>query len=578
MADCKLTIEFLKFSGADESIPLTSSLAVLVGPNNSGKSRALREIRQAVTSDARGVVLTEVRRKYEGSAEEAVDWVRRVARPADESESDTTRFVGYKGSAMLTNQVRILWNGRGALASFGEMLVSHVDTEARLQLTKSVDNIDLKSSPPSEPLHGLVLSPSLERRLSEAVHRAFDEEVSVSRTPGNLIHLLLGRPTAEATLDNEEYLDQVRELPLVHDQGDGMRSYIGLLLSALALPVQIALIDEPEAFLHPPQAREIGRQLAEALSGPEDTGTSIKPHQMIVATHSADVLLGLLDSGHELTVIRVRRDGSSNVPAVLASKQLMDLWSDPLLRYSNLLDGLFHEGVVLCESEGDARLYSAALDAATRAAESPSAGLLFSYSGGKQGLPKAISALRGLAVPVAAIADIDVLREQPLLQRIVAALGGEWTEDLARETQIVEAAVSNQPASAPLISDVYTQVEEALGPDRTARLTEGQTRRIREVTKSSDGWKRLKQNGGVDAIGRGQAWSAINSVIETLSKLGLFVLRNGELEQWAPAIGGHGSAFVDAALVSHVHETSAELQGFVGNIVAFLAGSDPAAS
>jgi len=43
-------------------------------------------------------------------------------------------------------------------------------------------------------------------------------------------------------------------VPLVGDQGDGVRSFVGLLLDTM-VSMPIVLIDEPEVFLHPPHAR-----------------------------------------------------------------------------------------------------------------------------------------------------------------------------------------------------------------------------------------------------------------------------------------------------------------------------------
>lgn len=70
------------------------------------------------------------------------------------------------------------------------------------------------------------------------------------------------------------------------------------------------------------------------------------------------------------------------------------LWADPLLRYSNVLDGLFHDAVVLCEGDADCRYYSAVLD------QLPSTGedqantrepqYLFTHSGGKARMPSVV--------------------------------------------------------------------------------------------------------------------------------------------------------------------------------------------
>jgi hypothetical protein len=337
-----------------------------------------------------------------------------------------------------------------------------------------------------------------------------------------------------------------------------MRSFIGLLLTLAATDYPLVLIDEPEAFLHPPQAREMGRQLAKPTS-----------QQRFIATHDSDVLLGLLDTTEPVTVVRLRREGESNVPSVLDSARLGALWRDPQFRYSNLLSGLFHRGVVVCEGDGDALLYGAALDHALRAAGQASSDLLFTQCGGKHKLPTAISALQPMGVPTAAIADIDVLRDEALLRGIVDALGGSW-EAVRADRYVVQRAVEQLPGARPLISDVREQVNDSLGRDPTARLTEDQTRRIRDITRSSDGWRLIRETGGVSAIPRGDATQAAERLLDALASLGLFVVPVGALERWVPAVGGRGSAFVYAALEAHAHETTATLQQFVMRVTQHL--------
>ncbi len=50
---------------------------------------------------------------------------------------------------------------------------------------------------------------------------------------------------------------------------------------------------------------------------------------------------------------------------------------------------------------------------------------------------------------------------------------------------------------------------------------------------------------------------------DALASVGLFVVRKGALEGWAPHIGKHGAAFVEAALAEGVHATNTELRDFV---------------
>src|SRR5690242_1223696 len=95
-------------------------------------------------------------------------------------------------------------------------------------------------------------------------------------------------------------------------------------------------------FLHPPQARLLGTLLGKEIAS---------ERQLFVATHSADLLRGLLESEClGLRIIRLRRVGPVNRACELTAADAAEVWRDPVLRYSNILDGEFHEKVVVCET------------------------------------------------------------------------------------------------------------------------------------------------------------------------------------------------------------------------------------
>jgi len=137
------------------------------------------------------------------------------------------------------------------------------------------------------------------------------------------------------------YLQKLERLPTLHTQGDGMRSFVGVLLHSLVVDHSVIMIDEPEAFLHPPQARLLGQMiLKETPQG----------RQLFLATHSGDFLRGLLDTqSNRVRVLRIQRDNGINPIKELDSNGIKKVWGDPILRYSNVLDGLFHNKVVLCD-------------------------------------------------------------------------------------------------------------------------------------------------------------------------------------------------------------------------------------
>jgi hypothetical protein len=550
-----LRLESILFSGADRPVATADSdLIVLVGPNNAGKSQALRDIDDLLLTSEAGPVVKAAPLRKEGDVSAFRTWLSEAGAEMPRAPGENDIRVAGKDVTVFLGSAQSWWQSGPPFHGVGRFLIFRGDAETRLQLAGNVPSVDAVEGHATEPLQRLLVDHRLETRLSDAVQRAFDTPVCVNRTGGSMLHLHLGRPVSEARLDNQAYLEELRTLPLVSAQGDGMRSFIGLLLALTATDYPLVLVDEPEAFLHPPQAREMGRQLARA-SG----------QQRVVATHDSDVLLGILDSTESVAIVRLRREGNQNIPSVLDAERLKGLWRDPFLRYSKLLDGLFHRGVVICESDGDATLYAAALDHRLQAGGQAASDLLFTQCGGKHKLPAAIDALRPMGVPTAAIADIDVLRDEDLLRRIVESLGGNWTE-FRRDWNVVTQAVDQLPAANAVIADVTQQIERVLGDDPTARLTEQQTRAIRSITRSSDGWRQVRSMGGISAVPNGDATEAVERLVAELASLGLFVVQVGALEGWAPAIGKHGPEFVFSALETRVHESNAELDAFIAAV------------
>jgi hypothetical protein len=553
-------IESLTFDRPDAPVTVgTAQVVVIIGPNNSGKSQALRDIEATLSDHTPGLVVTALDDRREGTGDDLVAWLRPTTHVRTEGVHEMA--LTPTGGGVRLDQVAFLW-GRTApgLAQLTPVLVLRADADARLELAGTVASVNALTGMPIRPLQRLLKDHEAESRLSAAVRHAFDVGVSLNRAGGAELSLHLGSTTAEPRLDSPEYLAQLQALPPVESQGDGMRAFIGLLLTLVATDYPLVLVDEPEAFLHPPQARELAYQLAAPSS-----------QQRFIATHSADVLLGLLDRAESLVVIRLRRSGDTSTAFVLEHERVQELWSDASFRYSNLFDGLFHTGVVVCEAEGDARLYAAALDDVRAANDEPTSDLLFTPCGGKHKFPTAVGALHPLGVPVSVVADIDLLRDGDLLRRVVASLGGEW-ENVSSDWQIVASAVTQLPVQAPVIRDVRNEIDHALGSDPTARVSEAQTRRIREITKTTDGWRLLKESGGVSAVPAGDATGAMERLLPALEEIGVFIVPVGTLEQWDRSIGKHGLAFVDTAFERAVHKNNAPLREFVKRIDTALTG------
>jgi hypothetical protein len=541
---------------------------VLVGPNNSGKSAALRDIlrhiQQPPGAQPPPIVVLALRVKTEGSVNDLETWLSQHAFSVD--RPDGRYFHRPQADARWEN-LQAEWQGQQSYKPLlNPFIVFFAAADQRLGLLADAGVYDPTSQAPDAPIQVLFARPELEKALSDIAYEAFGVHVTVSKIWGGGHQLLMGQVDEQPTIPaSQAYVEAVRALPPLAQQGDGVRSFMGLMLALTTAQFPVIIMDEPEAFLHPPQARLLGRKLA--TEAPSRT-------QVFVATHDSDVLQGLLATSEvSVTVARLVRDGTINRVAVLESSKLRALWRDPLLRYSNVLQGLFHRGVVVSEADTDSRYYAAVLDATRERESLPPHDLLFTQSGGKQRLPTVLRALHAVAVPVALVADFDVLRGEALLKEIVQELGGQWAH-LATDWRAVTATIE-QGGSAPSITVVREQILKVLDQATDATLTPDQASEIRQITRVDDAWRRAKQ-AGLSIVPQGEPSQRATRLIDALASLGLFVVTVGEIERWAPDIPGHGPAWVGAAIEQRRHEDPRSgAATFVESVAAFFAEAVP---
>jgi hypothetical protein len=185
-------------------------------------------------------------------------------------------------------------------------------------------------------------------------------------------------------------------------------------------------------------------------------------------------------------------------------------------------------------------------------------------------MPTLIAALRRLDVPVKAIADVDVLREEGLLSQFVATLGGEWSE-IQDDWAATKKAVEERKAWFKA-GDLLKAIRDILEPLAPEAVVPKQTvQQIEKLGRQTSPWDEIKRNGLPGPL-KGEAAKRATSLLDRLSAVGLYVVPVGELEGFAKTIGGHGAAWVEQVL-SRELATDPELQDarqFVSRILSSL--------
>ena len=334
----------------------------------------------------------------------------------------------------------------------------------------------------------------------------------------------------------EKYADILAQYPQVQDQGDGIKSFVGILLQLMLDYICVYLIDEPESFLHPPQARIMGEIIGETLSNQQ---------QAFISTHSEDIIKGLLDVAPErLKIIRITRENNTNSFAVLDNDNLRELWVDPLLRYSNIMSAIFHKNVVLCESDSDCKMYSL-VDEALKQEQNRYSETLFVHCGGKQRMAKIVSALKSLELDVKLIPDLDVLNDEAIFKGITESFAIDW--NLIQDKYHIICSDVRSKRKDINRESAKVEIDKILDSSSSEYLTSSEIEMIRSVIKTESGWKAIKEY-GVLGIPQGNASKAFEELDTTLKNHGIFLVPVGELENFVRTVGGHGPVWVNKVL------------------------------
>jgi hypothetical protein len=413
------------------------------------------------------------------------------------------------------------------------------------------------------------MDPGLSNNISEKFRHAFGKDLTPFRAGGSAFPLYVGKkpigPNGEDEL-SKKFVEELQASNVaLETQGDGMRSFATVLLNALAESTHsIQFLDEPEAFLHPPQARLIGRYIAEN----RQVGS-----QLFIATHSTDILEGLIEGGsNKVRIVRLRREGNVNRVKELSNDQTKAVSRDTLARFSRVFEVIFFEHVMICESDADCMFYQSILNLPSISGERRP-DVLFVHSAGKHRMAKLADTLRSLDVPVSVIADIDVLNDEGTFKNLFQKLGGDWAEVSSGWKAVNNAVIAQRPPlnAGQVANMIADQIKDVTG---TGEFPDSNERAIKEVFKTVSPWSAMKRSGRT-ALPGGEPTKQFDALNEKCSAHGLWIVPVGEIEGFCRSVGSHGPAFVERVLEDKDLETDSELNEALIFIQKIWAGAKP---
>lgn len=523
-------------------------ITVFVGPNNSGKSRVLIEIESySRTMQARSNDLVLDSLTFtpltKDEIEREISKIEQTPKLGEEilpgyiligkvnpQDNQVKRFQIDK--TRLIDEAQNPYQAHGAYSRFLNIYTLRLDGTNRLNLLNEQPAGDLQTTPINHLSH-LFIDNDLRKELRRIIYEAFDKYYVIDPTNIGKLRVRLSdtkpRTEREEKGWENESIEFHKRAILISDASDGIKAFCGIMATLLAGDPKITLIDEPEAFLHPALSTKLGKEIGRSLRATNK--------RLFVATHSSSFLMGCIQSGAPLNIVRLTYKNGVATSRVLPQDKILHLMRHPLLRSTGVLNGLFYESVIVTEADSDRAFYQEINERLL--SENDPRGInncLFINAQNKQTIWKIVKPLRELGIPTVGIVDLDVVKE-----------GGQ----------------------------VFTKLlEGAFIPPLSHEPFNRQRRSIKDsLDATKENWK---IDGGIDLL-NAEDKESCSIFFNQLDEYGVFVIRKGELESWLKALGAssHGSNWLIDIFSKmgdnpdnddYIKPTEDNVWGFIGSV------------
>lgn len=284
---------------------------------------------------------------------------------------------------------------------YGNLFFNYLGTEEKLLMCKRQKQYGLQDHN-TNFLSEVQFNSKLLDELSNYTKTMFNKDIYLDRFSwGESILFRVGDNfdfIRNARRNDSEVEIKLKDYNALDNEGDGIKSFVTNYIALNMNDKNILLLDEPESFLHPPLAKQLGEIIAKSSS---------ENKQIFISTHSADLLKGILSVNKDINIIRITRDKEFNQFNLLKKEAIEQIISNPMLLSSNILNGLFCEKVYICEAESDEEFFQSLHDKINLYDNA-----FFTHGKNKQTLKDISKIYNTLSIPNYRIYDFDILKDE----------------------------------------------------------------------------------------------------------------------------------------------------------------------
>ena len=529
-----VVIKKIKFNDNTEIELNNDDIVVFVGANNVGKSRVLKDIKNDILeSSSKKVIVEEI--EYQDTNFEEINMRNYFKNNFELGPNgyDIAVDVNHTHNYNEHN----FQNVKSGDKHFYKVLFSFLSTESRLNMTAPISYSFINDKLRFNVMRKLERDKKNITTLNDIVFSCFGKKIDISEgTWQNAVYKLYKFGTKDeidksVSADTREARCLLESLENLNDQGDGIRSAVAILASLITTTHSLYLIDEPETFLHPPQARILGRNIVDLSQN----------KQCFISTHNIDLLRGMLEKNYaRIKIIKINRTDNVNEFYVLDNDSIKVVSDDKNLKYSNILNGLFYNTVVLCENESDCKFYSALLEKIDNDCYQNT---LFCAVGGKDQFKIIIPLLNKLKINFLVIADLDLINNRDKLKDLINSIEtNKYNQISSIHNDFLNLFESKTDDQVKKQSEIKEEILSFITD--TPYMSDETASKIRQVLKNISHLKLLK-NCGKSCLPAVECVQKYNQIINFLNKSNIFVVECGEIERFITEIDGHGSLWVE---------------------------------
>ena len=524
----KYKVESLTFKNGTK-IPL-GRINVLVGANNCGKTQVLKDISTIISGEnVNRILVDDLGEQIPSSFDDLTNAFKLDIHNTNGRENlihlnhKMEQSVTTISGSNIKEEIKkhIAGNKQYFHSLMGPGILTYLSTENRLTLSRSCTTNDPLTHGPRGLLDTLFVSGNNAINIvRKIVKEIFNKDVYLDCTGLGQLKIRFGNNFSYISENIIDASPELAKYQLLDNQGDGIRSIVGIISALVAIKRPIILMDEPEAFLHPPQALQLGQCISKLID---------KDQQIFIASHSADFLRGLLSSTKDAVIIHMDRSTNDEMDInILDSDMLNNIIHDPLLSSSRVLEGMFYKGVVATEGDADAVFYQRAFQKIGASEE-----IHFVNAHNKQTLRKIVEPYKNLGIKYAMISDFDVFRDLYEFRQIISICNNDEIINniLQKRTKLCENIESqNNFEKLKKLKENLMLLASKEIPENANIASElyDLRRQLKNLRDDSDNFSEFKKN-GYKAFPE-EIQNIFFDMYNECISIGLFLVKTGELE------------------------------------------------